>query len=96
MTTEALPVPFGRRGGRRGWHLPGFLPILVAFAAWTAWAVFADPFAALGAAARQGWAASDETLFLAVISAVGVMGMVLFAVAVGAYVLAMRPPRHTR
>ena len=96
MTTEALSVPFARPHRRRGRGIPGLLPILVTFAAWASWAAVAEPFAVLRDAARQGLRASDETLFLAVVSVVGLVAVVLFSLAVGAYVLAMRSLRRTR
>jgi hypothetical protein len=96
MTTEALPVPFVRPHRCRGRGIPGLLPILVTFAAWAAWAAVAEPFAVLRDVVSQGWGASDETLFLAVVSVLGLVAVVLFSIAVGAYVLAMRSLRRTR
>lgn len=96
MTTEALLLPFVRDPRRRKGGMPGLVPIVLGALVWTAWMLIMDPVSILGTLVRQGSAASNDTLFLALIAAGGLVCMVLFAVAVGAYVLAMRSLRHTR
>jgi hypothetical protein len=93
MTTEALAVPFARRGRRRR-MMPGLVPILVGTLVWVAWVVVTEPFAVIRMALRQGAAASYETVFVAMVSVIGLVGIAIYAVAVTAYVLAMRSLRR--
>jgi hypothetical protein len=95
MTTEALALPLARRRRRRP-LMPGLVPILVGTMVWAAWVVVTEPFAIIRMALRQGSAASYETVFVAVVSLIGLAGIVLYAVAVTAYILAMRSLRRAR
>ena len=95
MTTEALAMPYARRGGRRRRMMPGLIPILVGALVWVAWVVVTEPFALIQVALRQGAAASYRTLFVAGVSVVGLAGMALYAVVVTGYVLAMRSLRRS-
>jgi hypothetical protein len=95
MTTESLSILRFRRGERRGGGVPGLAPILFAVTVWVVWIVGMEPFAAMRNAVRAGLAVSAEALFVAVVSAIGVLAMVPFAVAVGAYLLAVRAARRS-
>lgn len=95
MTTEALAMPYARRGGKRRRMMPGLIPILVGWLVWVAWVMATEPFAVIRMAVRQGAAASYPTLAVAGVSVVGLAGIVLYAVVVTAYVLAMRSLRRS-
>jgi hypothetical protein len=93
MTTEALAFPLAARK-RRPRMKPGLVPILVGSLACAAWVGVMEPFAVIRAALRQGAGASYELLFVAAVSAIGIGGIAVFAVAVTGYVLAMRSMRR--
>jgi hypothetical protein len=96
MTTEAMMLPRVLPERRRDAGFPGLIPILLVYAVWAGWWVFTDPFGAIQADVRAGAAASVDTRFLSMISVVGLLGLLMFTVAVAAYVLAMRSMRHAR
>jgi hypothetical protein len=96
MTTEAMLLPLVRPERRRTAGFPGLIPILLVYLAWAMWLAITDPFAAIQADLRAGAAASVDTRFLAMIAVVGLLGLLMFTVAVGAYVLALRSLRYSR
>lgn len=95
MTTEALAMPYARRGGKRRRMMPGLIPIFVGTLVWVAWVMVADPLAVIRMAVRQGAAASYQTLVVAGVSVIGLAGIALYGVVVTAYVLAMRSVRRS-
>lgn len=96
MRTDALLVPAVHGRGRRGPALPGLAPILLGVLVLSAWMLLANPATALPAVFRQGASASDDALLMALISVAGLIAAGLFAVAVAAYVAAMRSLHRTR
>jgi hypothetical protein len=96
MRTDALLVAAVHGRGRRGPALPGLAPILLGLLVLSGWMLLANPFTALPAVFRQGASAGDDALFMALISVAGLMAAGLFAVAVSAYVVAMRSLHRTR
>jgi hypothetical protein len=90
MTSEAMAVPAGRRAVRRRRMMPGIVPILVGTLVWVGWVAITEPFAVIGVVLREGVAAGYSTLFVALVAVIGLVGIGIYAVAVTAYVLAMR------
>lgn len=94
MTTETLLLAPGVRSPGRKDRFPGLIPILLGYALWAVWAVYTRPIAALQADARAGAAASVDTRFMALISLVGLVCVLVFSIVVGAYVLTIRSMRR--
>ena len=95
MRTEALLVATVHGRGRRGPALPGLGPILLGVLVLSGWMLLANPLTALPTVFREGAAASDDALLMALISGAGLIAVGLFAVAVTAYVRAMRSLHRT-
>lgn len=87
MTAESFAALRARRRRRR---MPGLGPLVLGTLVWGGWILATDPVGLIAAALRQGNAAGYEVVFLAVVSVVGLVGLAMYAVAVTAYVLALR------